>query len=294
MLKIDCCIVKSSIPITDNHIHIDPLSGLGPVEVGKRFSRSGGTHMIVVNKMVEDYGLAFRSIDDFRRATEFFLRSVEEINTRTPVSAFPVIGPHPVELVRLWDVVGPDVGISLMEEALNYSAEMVREGRAIAIGEVGRPHFQVPDLILEASNTLLDLALQLAADAGCAVQLHMETSAPDQYEELATRAKSAGLASEKVVKHHSSPLVSSGLRMGIFPSILARRLNVEEALAQGDRFLLETDYIDDAERPGAVLGPRTVPKVTRSLMDEGKLSETSAHRIHKLNVEKIYGIEISL
>jgi len=281
-------------PVTDNHVHVDARNGLGPVQTAKLFHRSGGTHMLVVNKMVSDYGIGLRSTDDFRRAAALFLSSVKEINERTPVKAFAVIGPHPAELVGLWDVVGEERALSVIEGALRFSAEMIRDGKALALGEVGRPHFPVSDEMLEASNRLLDLAFSLAADVGCAVQLHTESSTPEQYAELASRARSMGLRPERVVKHHSPPLVGAGERTGILPSIVAKRPNIEEALSQGNRFLMETDYIDDRTRPGAVVGPRTVPRLTRSLLERGLLDEGSLNRIHVLNVEKTYGVEISL
>ncbi|MFQ5800688.1 MAG: TatD family hydrolase, partial [Candidatus Hydrothermarchaeales archaeon] len=58
------------------------------------------------------------------------------------------------------------------------------------------------------------------------------------------------------------------------------------------RFLLESDYIDDRRRPGAVLGPKTVPKTTLKLIEEGLLSSEDAARIHQDNVERVYGVEI--
>jgi TatD-related deoxyribonuclease len=147
---------------------------------------------------------------------------------------------------------------------------------------------------MEASNTLLDRSLELAADIGCAVQVHMETSTPEQYVELGERARKAGLPPWRVVKHFSPPLVDAGEETGVMPSVISSRENVRQALKQGDRFLMETDYMDDSGRPGAVLGPRTVPRVTMSLLEEGVLEERSAHRIHVENVEKTYGVDVSL
>jgi TatD-related deoxyribonuclease len=286
--------VASSLPITDNHLHIDLGHGLGPGEVARLFSKSGGTHLIVVNKMVQDWGLALRSIQDFRQATESFLGMVGKLNSDTSVRAFAVVGPHPAELAKLWETAGPKVAKLVFEECLRHSAEVVRAGRATAIGEVGRPHFPVSEELLEASNTLLDLALQLAADVGCAVQVHMESSTPAQFEELASRARHAGLNPAKVVKHFSPPLIGAGQQTGVFPSVIASKENILQALGQGDRFLMETDYMDELARPGAVLGPRTVPRVTRIMLQQGTLSERSAWRIHKSNVEATYGVDISL
>ncbi len=286
--------VGSPLPITDNHIHIDPLHGLGPAEVARLFSKSGGTHLIVVNKMVQDWDLALRSVDDFKRATESFLQMVDRLNSQTRVRAFAVVGPHPAELVKLWETAGPEKAKSVYGECLRCCAELVRAGRAVAIGEVGRPHFPVSEELLEASNDQLDLAFELAADVGCAVQVHMETSTPAQFEELASRARRAGLDPRRVVKHFSPPLVAAGQETGVFPSVIATKENVTQALKQGDRFLVETDYVDERARPGAVLGPRTVPRVTRTMLEEGRLSEDSAWRIHKFSVEALYGVEVSL
>jgi TatD-related deoxyribonuclease len=278
-----------SIPITDNHLHVDSVNGLGPVEVGRLFSKSGGTHALVVNK-----ALGFATLDEFKQAQDTFLSEVEFMNSETDVVAFPVVGPHPAQLPRLWEVLGPGGAMEVMGLALVHAGDLIRHGRAIALGEVGRPHFEVSNEVMEASNTLLERSLELAADLGCAVQVHMETSTPEQYVELGERARKAGLPPWRVVKHFSPPLVDAGEETGIMPSVISSRGNVRKALKQGDRFLVETDYMDDSGRPGAVLGPRTVPRVTRSLIGEGVLDERSAHRIHVENVEKTYGVEVSL
>jgi TatD-related deoxyribonuclease len=64
---------------------------------------------------------------------------------------------------------------------------------------------------------------------------------------------------------------------------------LEKALSQGTRFLLETDYIDDSRRPGAVLGPATVPRRTLALHARGLLTEEQAWTIHGDNPEKVFG-----
>ena len=66
---------------------------------------------------------------------------------------------------------------------------------------------------------------------------------------------------------------------------------VKAALRGGPRFLLETDYIDDPRRPGAVLGPATVPRKTRAWLESGVLREEEAWRIHKDLPERTYRIE---
>ena len=54
--------------------------------------------------------------------------------------------------------------------------------------------------------------------------------------------------------------------------------------------MMETDYIDDPRRPGAVLGPKTVPRRTHELLDNNILTEDEISIIHQENPEKTYGI----
>jgi len=63
------------------------------------------------------------------------------------------------------------------------------------------------------------------------------------------------------------------------------------AAKEGSRFTLETDYIDDKSRPGAVLGPRTVPRKIRELIKHG-FDEDFVYQICVENVEKVYGVVI--
>jgi TatD-related deoxyribonuclease len=53
-------------------------------------------------------------------------------------------------------------------------------------------------------------------------------------------------------------------------------------------FFLETDYMDDPRRPGAVLGPKTVPKRTKQLLAEG-VAEDVMWRTHQELPNLVYG-----
>jgi TatD-related deoxyribonuclease len=57
--------------------------------------------------------------------------------------------------------------------------------------------------------------------------------------------------------------------------------------------MLETDFIDDRRRPGAVMAPATVPRRTRAMLEQG-VPEERVWRIHKENPEKVYGASIDL
>ena len=177
--------------------------------------------------------------------------------------------------------------------ALARAAELVREGRAVAMSEVGRPHWRpVPDDVMRVANELMVESFQLARDAGCAVQIHAETATPESFADLAEHVKRSGLGVERVVKHYSTPIVDTSVNHGLWPSVLIGKGSAEEAIGAGTRFLMETDYMDDPRYPGAVLGPKTVPRRTKELLDKGLMTEEQAWVVHHENPERVYGVEL--
>jgi TatD-related deoxyribonuclease len=159
------------------------------------------------------------------------------------------------------------------------------------LGEIGRPHFPVSEEILAASNDILSYGMRLAKECGCPVVIHSESATPESMEDLGRLADSVGLSRRKVVKHYCGALVTPAESRGLFPSILASRPLVQEALGKGDRFLLETDFMDDPQRPGAVLAITTVPKRMRQLVEKG-VDQEVLWRINHDNPGTVYGVEL--
>ena len=144
--------------------------------------------------------------------------------------------------------------------------------------------------MVEACNRLLGYAMARAKELGCAIVLHTEDPTPATFEEFSRLAAEAGLPPDRIVKHHSPPLTRTEDNHGLVPSILATEDRVAEAIRGGPRFLLETDYIDDPRRPGAVLGPATVPKKTKAWLAKGLLTQEDVHVIHGEVPQTTYGI----
>jgi len=275
------------IPITDSHMHLSPDGRRG--EAVKDFIRAGGTHIILANK---PYGVDIRDADGFREEFRTTLELQMEARDQGAV-VHSLVGPHPVHYTRLLESMERDTAHPLMMTAMDIAADMVREGDAVGIGEVGMPHFPVEPWIREDSKAQLLHAMELAAEIGCPVIVHSETT-EGIYEELADLARSGGLHPSKLVKHYAPPATAIAGELGMFLSILAKEDNILDALSGGDCFMLETDYIDDPRRPGAVLGPKTVPKVTRKMLDKGTLTEEQAWTIHVENPSKVFGIDVEI
>jgi TatD-related deoxyribonuclease len=135
--------------------------------------------------------------------------------------------------------------------------------------------------------------MQRAKDVDVPVIIHSESTTPKHCEELAKLGKKAGLPAYKIVKHYSPPLILEDENFGLIPSVLASKKNIIASLKKGTRFMMETDYIDDSRRPGAVLGPKTVPKRTYELIENGFLTKEQSNIIHKQNPEKTYNISLN-
>jgi len=270
-------------PVLDNHMHLDPRHGQG-IDAVESFARLGGTHLLVVNKPSWHLGVEAETGEEFRAVFEETIDAVEAATEVLDGRAWPVLGVHPGLISRLVDERGfaPEDARDLMQAGLDVAAEYVAAGEALAL-KSGRPHYDVPDAVWDASNAVMRHAFALGADRDCAVQLHTEAS--EDLTTVAEWAEDAGLARERVVKHYAA-----GRLAGPTPSVMSEKDRLERAAERDDPFLMETDFVDDPDRPGAVLGPKTVPRRVRWLLAEGY--DEAVERAHVRTPERIYDIDM--
>lgn len=272
------------IPVIDNHVHFRPDGRME--EALKEFSARGGKRLLLVHTPYPD--LAPSVLDGFQAAYGRTLAMAEQARKLGSVEVRVALGPHPVEILALEETMGIARAVEMMQSAFDLAAQHVQEGTAVALGEVGRPHFGVSDVAWEASNELVVYGMRLAKEVDCPIILHTEEATPEVLKEFALMADDVGLSRGKVVKHYCGPLILPEENHGVFPSVLARGGWARQASEKGLRFLLETDYLDDPRRPGAVLGLGTVPKRCAALLAEGVLDRESLYRIHDDNVKQLY------
>lgn len=280
--------MPAKIPITDNHMHIDPRArGL---EAVKEFKTAGGTHIILVSKPSWSLGAIVKKPEDYFSVFDETVEIASKIK-EIGVGAFPVLGVHPAEISKLTEYMELQEAAGIMKRGLEIASGYVEKGLAVGI-KSGRPHYPVDPEIWAASNEVMEYAFSLGKEQDCAVQLHTESVGEPELQDIAERARRAGIKMHRVVKHYSPPLVRVCEELGIFPGVICVKGAIEQALEEGTRFMMETDYIDDPDRPGAVLGPKTIPKRTIKLMET--YGEEPFWTIHKDNPEKVYDIEIEL
>ncbi|MFC3477054.1 TatD family hydrolase [Halobacterium litoreum] len=268
-------------PVLDDHMHLDAANR--GVEAAKEFARAGGTHLLICNKPSWHLGVEADDGADFAEVFEETIRLVNEATQELPGAAWPVLGVHPGLISRLVDDRGfsPEDARDLMCAGIDTAAEYASDGRAVAL-KSGRPHYEVSDAVWEASNAVLRHACERAAETGVALQLH--TEATKDLTDVAAWAEDAGLPPERVVKHYAS-----GRLDGVTPSVMCEKDYLEEAVEEGAPFLMETDFVDDADRPGAVMGPKTVPRRVRWLQERGH--DDAIELAHVETPNAVYGID---
>lgn len=271
--------------IFDNHLHLRRDGRF--IDAIKDFKKSGGTHFVLCQYPMPELVIKNKSYIEGYLET---LKMAEEIRLKVDIGVFVTVGPYPVDYLILKERFDRKTAIDLMKKGMDEAANLCQENSCIGIGEIGRPHFPVDEQSIADSNEILLYGMQKAKEVEVPVILHTESTTPESCKEFVEMGRKVGLKPDKIVKHYSPPLVLEDENFGLMPSVLASERNIVVAAKKGSRFMLETDYIDDPKRPGAVLGPKTIPKKTLSLLKSGILSEDQVFKIHKENPEKTYNI----
>jgi TatD-related deoxyribonuclease len=276
------------LPVVDHHCHLSP-NGEG-IRAAARFAAAGGTHLFLAT---QSYGpgpiLALPGYVDQFDTTEALARRVGE---ETSATGYAVLAPYPIDLLAARQSLGLEGAIQLQMEALDEAGRRVRDHRAVALGEVGRPHFPVEEeKVREASERVFDYAMAVAHDADCPAIVHCEDLSAEGYLDLMARARRAGLRPERIVKHYAR---ARFFAPGEIPvrSYLARRELISEVLDDPGPWFWETDFLDAPSRAGAVLDIATVPK--RAKWVAAHLPE----KVERLRVpfeeavRKVYGLSL--
>ena len=251
-------------PIWDTHMHLD-ANGRG-VAAAQDFANAGGTHLCLVHKPGMPVDLA--AVEADYQAT---LSMADRVRDQVGLDVRVILGPHPVVWEKQIHTLGMEAAGELHIASCQLALDHIAEGRAMALGEVGRPHYPVSEEIWAEANVQLEEIMRMAAQAGTPIQLHVEDRGATTNTELAAICDRAGLPRDRAVHHYAPADVSAGFTHGLSASVSVGKGSVETLLQTFERstatWTMETDYLDDPSRPGAVLGPKTVPKRTQALFE---------------------------
>ncbi len=284
--------VSGGLRVGDAHGHVNPVKGMGPERLAERFKESGGWFMGLASLLSWSHGGLARQVDDYIKVFRACIKAGEAFR-KAGLRCAVIIGVHPAELVQLVNAgLSVEEAKALVLDAYRAAARLVEEGLAHGLGEVGRPHFPTRNEVAEACNEVFEEVLTMAHDLDCVVHVHVERRGTSTVLDVAQRASRRG--ARKVLLHHAEPWVWGKARsVGLACSIPARRRDLVEALSgRGPPgFMVESDFLDDPRRPGAVVAPWSIASTFTSLIEEGVLSEKEAARILVDEVSSFYGVE---
>tara|TARA_B000000557_G_C20790505_1_gene450802 strand:- start:126 stop:1019 length:894 start_codon:yes stop_codon:yes gene_type:complete len=285
-------------PVVDQHIHLDRSNRyLSAIE---EFVRVGGTGIMLVHKPGFSGSLPIDR-EGYREVYSETISMAEEIREKFEISVGVVLGPHPVAWERQISELGMDRASELHLESVDLALELIEQGKAHCLGEVGRPHYQVSEETWIQANENLSQIMTEAAISKVPIQLHVEDAGSETYSEISRMAMRAGLPLAQTVRHYASPDVSSNFTHGLACTVSVGRGSVEGLVSTyanaSAPWGMETDFLDDPRRPGAVLGPKTIPKRTdelcSALLVENRVSdvENLLLKIHSEWPSKLYGLD---
>lgn len=266
------------LPVYDNHIHMSPHGR--NVDALKDYQNEGGTALTLVTLPYPEVQITTGS--DFARSYEITFDLAEKARNATDLEINVAVGPYPVLLISLAEQYGLEKAEEMMMQGMEDAGRAVEEGRAVAIGEIGRPHFDCSEDIWDASNRILGRGMEIAKENNVPVIIHCESGSVETNRSLAEIARKSGLDPALVIKHSSPPFVTDEETFGVMPSIPASKTNIKEALKKGsNRFMLETDYIDEPSKPTAIMSVTTVPNKVKWMMASGNADEEFIYHICK-------------
>ena len=268
-------------PILDQHMHLDRKNRF--FEAVNEFIISGGTAINLVHK--PDFSDLPKTPSDYRKAYQNTLEMATEVRNKFGITVSVILGPHPVAWEHQIHTMGLEKSSSLHLQAVKIALEYISSGHAMCLGEVGRPHYPVSDEIWDASNDLLLKIMKLAAEAKTSIQLHVEDNGEKTYSDLAILCDKAKLSRHLAIRHYAPANISEEFTHGLSVTVSVGKDSISkivETLPMSNSYWgMETDFLDDEKRPGAVLGPKTIPKRTQQLSSllikngysEGQVSE---------------------
>jgi len=283
-------------PIWDTHLHLDP-NGRG-IAAAQDFANAGGTHMCLVHKPGFPDSLP-RTIDAVKQAYIGTLDMAKSVRREVGIDVRVILGPHPVVWEKQIHTLGMDEATQLHIDSVALALEYCAEGEAVALGEVGRPHYPVSEEIWGAANEQLETVMRMASQANVPLQLHVEENGAQTNEELAKICDRSGFMRQRAVHHYAPANVSESFTNGLSSSVSMGKdslsLIMETYRHCSSTWTMETDYLDDPSRPGAVLGPKTVPKRTHALVDllleheDAEQVEDLLHHVQHIWPSALYG-----
>ena len=276
---------------SDAHLHLNPVKGLGAERVGEKLAREGFWFTGLVGLPPYYYGLNKPSVDSFEKAINILVSQARALREKG-IKVKTLAGFHPAE-VDEYNRMGLTIRevYELAERVLKLIESKIKEGVIDGIGEVGRQHYGTSYARISVAESVMIRALELARDLNVVVHLHLDQSGWPTCHLLSKVVELIGVKRKLVLVHHANkhsaqPCVEYGL-----PISAPVKQEIPEIIRLPGLILVESDYIDDNERPGASSYPWDIASVFTRLVKTGVIEEGVASRVLVDNIVDYYGVE---
>ena len=283
-----------TVIVGDAHAHSNPVEGLGAKVIAERFKASGGWFIALVALPPSAYKIEPPSFEAYIKVVEAHI--AECSRARQPgLKVACIAGFHPAEVDKLIDKYGvkPLQVLELGYKVVDYIAGLADKNILDGIGEVGRQHYKTTSERTLIAQLILERAMEHSRDKGLLIHMHLEQAGEttvDLTDKAATKLKAP---KNKLLFHHADPKVAiEAWRKGYPSSIPGTPKLLEYILKNLEPFyMLESDYIDDPKRGGAVAYPWDVANNINKIVKENKDMEEKAYKILVDNITLTYQVE---
>ncbi|MEL9929673.1 MAG: TatD family hydrolase [Sulfolobales archaeon] len=276
----------------DAHLHSNPLKGYGAEVIGRRFKESGGWFMALIG--LPPTSLGFKpDLEGFTRSIEILLNECSKLRG-TGLKVACLGGFHPAMVDKMIDNhrMSPEKVYEISLEIIRYVEKLIREGFLDGVAEVGRPHYKTSPEYVVLSEMILDSALEMIKENNAIAHLHLEEGGWITAQDISKRIRRFSLDPWRVVLHHSRPKnLRPAVEMGLVASVPALIQIIENIRTVEKRYVFESDFLDDPERPGKPMFPWDVISTSKISLEKGFLTAEDLYVIHIDNIEKIYGVK---
>lgn len=277
--------------VSDAHAHVSPL-GLGAKAVVKRFKDAGGWFIALVSLPPNHYGFSM-GLEGIIKSFESHVIECSKAREES-VRVACLAGVHPAyvdELVRVAGSHKTGKVLEIIEKALKYLEKLKLEGKIDGLGEFGRPHYKTLPESVVVNEIVLMKVLEICRDTDSIIHLHTEQGGVATVASIDYLIKFAGVPKNKVVFHHvSTSLAKTVEEFGYVMTVLGREDLLTNMLeTRITNVLVESDFIDDPKRPGAVMYPWDISREVEKLLSKREYSEILEKYLID-NVVSIYGV----
>ncbi len=286
---------STSIPFADAHCHANPIRGLGAKLVGEKFKKIGGWFVSLVMLPSWDYGEIAKNKDEYKK---YVLRHIKECEDMRAVGLKVACfaGFHPAEIDKLINrgMRGIDV-YSYATDVLSLLFKLCEEGKLQGVGELGRQHYKSSPESIVIAQRLLEYAVQLGKETGCPLQLHLENKRGfTAFDIKMILEKTSVYKKDNVLIHHARPgLLEEVLNQNIWATTPGIKQSLEvvfKRIGYG-MFMIESDFIDDPNRPGTVVYPWDMVSFQKELLGKEIVDEKVLEKLNIDNIVKFFGID---